>query len=199
MLPSFGRLELAIMSFIPMAISWIIILGLMAILGIEFNIVNIILSTFVFGIGDDFSIFIMDGLLNEYKTGKKMLSSHKTAIFFSAFTSIVGMGALIFAGHPALQSISMISLLGMVAVVLISYTVQPIIFRLFIASQVKRGGFPYTILGIARSLFAYIFFLFGCIFLQLQMMISWIIPVSKKRKKYWFHVSVSFATRTAVS
>ena len=110
LLLSYGRLELAIMSFIPMAISWIIILGLMAILGIEFNIVNIILSTFVFGIGDDFSIFIMDGLLNEYKTGKKMLSSHKTAIFFSAFTSIVGMGALIFAGHPALQSISIFSL-----------------------------------------------------------------------------------------
>ncbi|WP_320053235.1 MMPL family transporter [uncultured Acetobacteroides sp.] len=199
LLLSYGRLELAIMSFIPMAISWIIILGLMAILGIEFNIVNIILSTFVFGIGDDFSIFIMDGLLNEYKTGKKMLSSHKTAIFFSAFTTVVGMGALVFAGHPALQSISMISLLGMVAVVLISYTVQPIIFRIFITLQVKRGGLPYTILGIARSLFAYVFFLFGCLMLQLQMMISWIIPASTKRKKYWFHVSVSLATRAVVN
>lgn len=198
LLLSYGRIELAVMAFVPMAISWIIILGLMAILGIEFNIVNIILSTFVFGIGDDFSIFIMDGLLSEYKTGKKMLSSHKTAIFFSAFTTVVGMGALIFAGHPALQSISVISLLGMVAVLLISYTIQPIIFRFFITRQVKKGGLPFTVYGILRSLFAYVFFLFGCVVLQLQMLVSWIIPVSKKRKKYWFHVSVSIATRAVV-
>jgi Predicted exporters of the RND superfamily len=199
LLLSYGRIELAIMSFIPMAISWIIILGLMAILRIEFNIVNIILSTFVFGIGDDFSIFIMDGLLNEYKTGKRMLSSHKTAIFFSAFTTVVGMGALVFAGHPALQSISMISLLGMVAVVLISYTIQPVLFHIFISLQVKKGGLPFTSKGMLRTLFAYTFFLLGCLVLQLQMLLSSIIPASKKKKKYWFHVSVSVATRAMVN
>ena len=36
----------------------------MSLLNIKFNIVNIILATFIFGIGDDFSIFTMDGLLN---------------------------------------------------------------------------------------------------------------------------------------
>ncbi len=199
LLLSYGRIELAIMAFIPMAVSWIIILGLMAIFGIEFNIVNIILSTFIFGIGDDFSIFIMDGLLNEYKTGKKMLSSHKTAIFFSAFTTIVGMGALIFAGHPALKSLSMISLLGMVAVLLISYTVQPIIFRLLITSQVGRGGLPLTAMGILRSLFAYVIFLLGCLMLQVLMVVLWIVPFNKKQKKYWFHIAVSGATRMIVS
>lgn len=110
-----------------MLISWVIILGLMGILGIEFNIINIILSTFIFGIGDDFSIFIMDGLQNKYRTGQKVLNSHKTAIFFSAFTTVVGMGALVFAKHPALQSISLISILGMIAVVLVAYTIQPLI------------------------------------------------------------------------
>ena len=106
----------------------------MGILGIEFNIINIILSTFIFGIGDDFSIFIMDGLQNKYRTGQKVLNSHKTAIFFSAFTTVVGMGALVFAKHPALQSISTISILGMIAVVLVAYTIQPLIFRFFIAN-----------------------------------------------------------------
>lgn len=92
---SYGRIELTLMSFLPMLVSWVIILGLMGILGIEFNIINIILSTFIFGIGDDFSIFIMDGLQNKYRTGQKVLNSHKTAIFFSAFTTVVGMGALV--------------------------------------------------------------------------------------------------------
>ena len=84
-----------------MLVSWIIIVGLMGILGIDFNIINIILSTFIFGIGDDFSIFIMDGLQNKYRTGRQLLNSHKTAIFFSAFTTVLGMGTLVFARHPA--------------------------------------------------------------------------------------------------
>lgn len=79
---------------------------------------NIILSTFIFGLGDDFSIFIMDGLQQEYRTGRRVLASHKTAIFFSSFTAVVGLGALAFAEHPALQSISVISILGMISVVL---------------------------------------------------------------------------------
>ena len=52
LLISYGRIELTLISFLPMLISWTIILGLMGILGIEFNIINIILSTFIFGIGD---------------------------------------------------------------------------------------------------------------------------------------------------
>ena len=144
------------MSFLPMLISWVIILGLMGILGIEFNIINIILSTFIFGIGDDFSIFIMDGLQNKYRTGQKVLNSHKTAIFFSAFTTVVGMGALVFAKHPALQSISLISILGMIAVVLVAYTIQPLIFRFFIAGPASKGLPPYTLIGLIRTVLLFL-------------------------------------------
>ena len=55
---SFGNIELAIMSFLPMAVSWIWILGIMGLTGIQFNIVNIILATFIFGQGDDYTIFM---------------------------------------------------------------------------------------------------------------------------------------------
>ena len=140
-----------------------IILGLMGILGIEFNIINIILSTFIFGIGDDFSIFIMDGLQNKYRTGQKVLNSHKTAIFFSAFTTVVGMGALVFAKHPALQSISLISILGMIAVVLVAYTIQPLIFRFFIAGPASKGLPPYTLIGLIRTVLLFLLFFIGCI------------------------------------
>jgi predicted RND superfamily exporter protein len=54
----------------------------------------------------------MDGLLQEYKTGKKILSSYKTSIFLSAITTITGLGVLIFAKHPALKSIAFISIIG---------------------------------------------------------------------------------------
>ncbi|MCB9018140.1 MAG: MMPL family transporter [Prevotellaceae bacterium] len=155
LLISYGRLELALLSFTPMALSWFIILGLMAIFGIEFNIVNIIISTFIFGIGDDFSIFVSDGLLSEYRTGKKMFTAHKTAIFFSAFTTIVGMGALAFAKHPAMQSVSFTSIIGMFAVVLIAYTLQPLIFDLFVVRRVRRGLFPWSLFSMGVTVFVF--------------------------------------------
>ena len=183
LLISYGRIELTLMSFLPMLISWVIILGLMGILGIEFNIINIILSTFIFGIGDDFSIFIMDGLQNKYRTGQKVLNSHKTAIFFSAFTTVVGMGTLVFAKHPALQSISLISILGMVAVVLVAYTIQPIIYGVFISRPASKGLPPYTLLGILRTSSLFLLFLMGCLVLRLLIIVLYPIPIRKARKK----------------
>ncbi len=91
LLLTYGRIELALITFIPMAISWVWILGIMGLFGIPFNIVNIILSTFIFGLGDDYSIFTMDGLLQEYKNGSKHLPSYKSSIFFSAVTTILGL------------------------------------------------------------------------------------------------------------
>lgn len=185
LLISYGRIELTLMSFLPMLISWIIILGLMGIFGIEFNIINIILSTFIFGIGDDFSIFIMDGLQNKYRTGQKVLNSHKTAIFFSAFTTVAGVGTLAFARHPALQSISLISILGMVTVVVVSYTIQPVIFQFFIAKPAAKGLPPYTFMGLLRTIFLFCLFLIGCIFLRLLIACMYLVPIRKTRKKHF--------------
>ncbi|NDV60704.1 1-acyl-sn-glycerol-3-phosphate acyltransferase [Bacteroides sp. 519] len=195
LLLSYGRIELTLMSFLPMLISWIIIIGIMGILGIQFNIVNIILATFIFGIGDDFSIFIMDGLLSRYRTGQKVLNSHKTAIFFAAFTMIVGMGALVFAKHPALQSISIISILGMVAVVLVSFTIQPIIFHIFIARPASKGLPPYTLMGLLRSGLLYLLFLVGCLILLVFILLLQLIPVKKKIKKRIICYSIHYCCR----
>lgn len=195
LLLSYGRLELTILTFLPMAVSWVIILGMMSIFNIKFNIVNIILATFIFGIGDDFSIFIMDGLLQEYKNGTKVLGSHKTAIFFSAFTAIVGMGVLIFAQHPALKSIALISVLGLSVVVLVSYTIQPILFRWLVTSQTKNGGFPYSIGSILNTIYCFVYFLLGCIFLQLYMLLLMLLPIKRQAKKLAFHKMVYWFTR----
>lgn len=186
LLISYGRIELTLMTFTPMAVSWVIILGLMAITGTQFNIVNIILSTFIFGLGDDFSIFIMDGLQQEYRTGKKMLTSHKTAIFFSSFTAVIGLGALAFAKHPALQSISVISILGMISVVLVSYTILPILFRFFISGPASRGNFPYTFSGLMVTIWFFNTFVIGCSLMMGVASILILVPMKREKKKQFF-------------
>lgn len=180
---SYGRLELALLSFLPMAVGWLIITGIMGILGVQFNIVNIILSTFIFGMGDDFSIFILEGLLHKYKTGRELLNSHKTAIFFSSFTMIVGIGALIFAKHPALHSIALITILGMIAVVLISYVAEPLIFNAFVTRPTSQGRPPYTFGMIVRNLTFYVPTVLGCFIILVISLLLLCLPIRRRHKQ----------------
>lgn len=180
---SYGRLELALLSFLPMAVGWLIITGIMGILGVQFNIVNIILSTFIFGMGDDFSIFILEGLLHKYKTGRELLNSHKTAIFFSSFTMIVGIGALIFAKHPALHSIALITILGMIAVVLISYVAEPLIFNAFVTRPTSQRRPPYTFGMIVRNLAFYVPTVLGCFIILVLTLLLLCLPIRRRHKQ----------------
>ncbi len=139
LLISFKSLVLAILAFLPMAMSWVIVLGIMGAMGLQFNLINIVISTFIFGIGVDYSIFIMDGLISKYQSNKDVLIFHKTAIIFSAIVLITGVVSLMFATHPAIKSIGFSTLIGMSATVLLSYTLQPFLFGLLIKAKQKTG------------------------------------------------------------
>lgn len=130
LLVSFRNLWVSLIAFFPMFLSWYVMQGLMAIFGLEFNMINIVISTFVFGIGVDYSIFVMEGLLQEARTGEKdRLAWHKVAIFFSAMVLIIVVGALIFARHPAISSTGRITLIGMISTILMTYSFEPFVFR----------------------------------------------------------------------
>lgn len=192
---SYRRLELTLMTFAPMCIAFTVILGLMAVLGIDFNIVNIILSTFIFGIGDDFSIFIMDGLQREYGDGRPMLTNHKTAIFFSVLTTILGIGALSFADHPVLRSTSVISIIGMLAVILSAYTILPLLFRAFVTGPAARGGQPYTLSSLGRTAYCFLLFVGMCIAAQIVIGVLVLLPADGRRKRRWVRRAIHLGCR----
>jgi uncharacterized protein len=195
LLLTYGRIELALVSFIPMVIAFVWILGIMGIAGLQFNIVNIILSALIFGLGDDYSLFIMDGLLQEYKTGKKNLSSYKSSIVLSAVTTLAGLGVLIFAKHPALRSIALISITGILSVVLIAQVLIPFFFDFLIRNRIRKKLYPWTAAGLLKSIFSLSYFavgswmvtLFGFIILKLN-------PFSGARTRYLYHWVLSHYT-----
>ena len=130
LLISFRNIITALLSFLPMVLSWFMVQGYMALLNLEFNLINIIISTFIFGVGVDYSIFITEGLLSEARTGShNMLTWHKIAIFFSAAILVIVVGSLLFAVHPAIRSIGLITLIGMASTIMTSYVLQPFAFR----------------------------------------------------------------------
>ena len=142
LLVSFRSIPIALIAFLPMGLSWYVVQGIMGIFGVQFNLINIIIATFIFGIGVDYSIFVMTGLIAKAKgEDDNLLTYHKTAIFFSAFVLMVVTVALLFATHPAIHSIGISTLIGMSATILITYTLQPALFRYLMKFRFFAKGF----------------------------------------------------------
>src|SRR5690606_13862746 len=70
----FRSFALTLVTAVPIFITWFLTLGIMGLFHIEFNIFNIIISTFIFGLGIDYSIFMTKGLLKELRTGEKVMA-----------------------------------------------------------------------------------------------------------------------------
>jgi len=199
MLLSHGRIELAVINFLPMLISWLWILGIMSLTGIKFNVINVIISTFIFGLGDDYSIFIMDGLLTEYKFGKKNLNSYKTSILLSALTTVIGIGVMIFAKHPALQSIALITIVGMVCVVLVSFIIQPFVFNWMVLNRRYKKLQPYTFKYLSITVFGFVMFtIISFILTLIGVFIITIYPAGKKKRKLAFHYLIAYTFRVVL-
>lgn len=157
---SFGSIELAALSFLPMALSWLWILGIMSVCGIQFNIVNIILATFIFGQGDDYTIFMTEGCCYEYAYRKKMLASYKNSIILSALIMFVGIGTLIVAKHPALHSLAEVTIVGMFSVILMAYLFPPLIFNWLVKKKGVYRARPISILPLCNFYYAaFVFFI----------------------------------------
>lgn len=184
----YRQFTLVLITTLPIVLCWYFTSGLMGFLDLEFNIFNIIITTFIFGLGVDYSIFMTNGLRQQYTNGKSILPSYKASIILSVCTTLLGVGALIFAKHPALKSISSISILGILMAVLLSFVLQPILFRLFIGKRTRKGFAPFRIRVAIHSFLLSVFYALGGMVLSVLSLLLWpLIPISKKIKMRWLH------------
>ncbi len=194
---SFARLELSLVAFLPLAVGWLWILGCMYLCDIRFNIVNIILATFIFGQGDDYTIFITEGLMQEYAYGRKMLAQYRRSIVLSAIIMFLGIGILIVAKHPAMHSLAEVTLVGMATVVLMAILLPPLVFRwiTYRPDGVKRDV-PRTLLGCVCSCFTAFVFVIGIIFYTLWAIVYFALsPNSHEQKSRWLHHKMQLFAR----
>ena len=124
-----GNIKHTLLGFAPILLSWLIVLGVMNLFGVQFNLISIIISTFIFGIGVDYSIFVMNGLI------QGNLQYHKTAVLLSAIILIVTVSSMLLAQHPAIRSVGFSTLVGLLAAVILSYVLQPAVWRLLNGKQ----------------------------------------------------------------
>jgi len=184
---SFGSLELSLVSFLPLAVSWLWIQGIMGITGLSFNIVNIILATFIFGQGDDYSIFITEGLMYERATGKRILHSYKNAVMLSAIIMFVGIGALVVARHPAMRSLGLVTVIGMFTVVLMAYYLPPLVFRRLTTRKGEQRKVPVTLGQILRTVFISLVMVLAMLLLSLWAWLYFLTGKNSEKKHLRFH------------
>ena len=141
-----------LLGFAPILLSWLMVLGMMAIFDMHFNLINIIISTFIFGIGVDYSIFMMHGLIGvgagpvparnveagvrgdlqspmPARDAMRLLTAHKTAIFYSVVVLVVTVGSMLLAVHPAIRSVGFATIVGLLSAVTLCYVLQPAAYR----------------------------------------------------------------------
>ncbi len=196
---SFGRLELSILAFLPLTVGWAWILGIMHLSAIKFNIVNIILATFIFGQGDDYTIFITEGLLYEYAYGKKMLKNYRNSVILSGILMFIGIGTLIFAKHPAMKSLAEVAIIGMATVVFMACYLPPIIFGWLTKKKGQLREVPLTLKRMLyTALMLIVFFVAAFIIVTPLTLIYIVLWPPTKNKRYRYHQMIMFFMRAAL-
>ena len=183
---SFGRLEIALISFLPLTVGWIWILSIMNMLGIQFNIVSIILATFIFGQGDDYTIFITEGLMHEYAYGRRTLDDRRESVILSAVIMFIGIGTLIFAKHPAMRSLAEITMLGMFVVVVMAHFLPEWLFRWLTEKNGQPRKMPITLWRLVKSLYAFMVLLVAVIIVTPMAFVIFLGP-KREWKDRWIH------------
>lgn len=195
----FRSLELTLITNIPIFVGWLVTLGMMGLFGLNFNAFNIIITTLIFGLGVDYSIFVTRGLIEKYTYGEDEMPAFRSGILMSALATILCFGVLVFAKHPAIYSISWIPIIGLLVVVLMSFTIQPWLFNFFIQKPQNKGNTPRTIFNVIMTFgtFGY-FFVVGFLLNILAQIFLPIVPISKKKKFKFFHKTVHLYFKTLI-
>lgn len=160
----FRNFELTLLTMFPIVLTGIVTAGILYFLGLELNIFSTVVCTLVFGVGDDFSIFLTKAMQKEHTTGKNELPTYRTSIILAVFTTILSIGSLIFAKHPALHSLALVALIGMFSVIIITSTLYPFWFRFLIINRAKKGLSPITFGLFLQSVLSFLYYGFGGLF-----------------------------------
>ncbi|WP_223557663.1 MMPL family transporter [Chryseobacterium lathyri] len=157
----FRNFELTVLTMFPIVLTGIVTAGILYFLGLELNIFSTVVCTLVFGVGDDFSIFLTQAMQKEHTTGKNELPTYRTSIILAVFTTILSIGSLIFAKHPALHSLALVALIGMFSVIIITSTLYPFWFRSLITNRAKKGLSPITFRLFLRCIISFFYYGLG--------------------------------------
>lgn len=125
----FRTLSSVFLAFLPVILGSCWTLGLMGLLDIQFNPVNIMCLTLIIGIGVTSGIHILNRLAEETHPGILTGSTGK-AVLVSALTTMAGFGSLLIARHQGIASLGAVMLTGTALCMIVALVVLPAVLTL---------------------------------------------------------------------
>lgn len=184
----FRKAGLVFVATVPIVLTGVVTAGLMGVFGMGLNIFSTIVCTLVFGHGVDFSIFMTSALQKQFTDGRDEMKVYRTSIILAALTTVLGVGALVFARHPSLYSISSVSLIGVFAAILMSFVLYPVLFRWFVFYRPEKGKSPLRIRRTIHSLASFAYYGLGGFLISISgAVLMKIVPIQKEKKLRAFH------------
>ncbi len=126
-----GRVELVLITLLPMAAGLFWTLGTLGLLGQPIDMANFIFAIFVIGVGGDYSLFMVMAELEPLRGRTDRTAATGGAVTICAGTTLLGVGVLVLAQHPAMFSIGLSAWLGISLTLLATlFLVPPCMARL---------------------------------------------------------------------
>ncbi|MCP4638953.1 MAG: methyltransferase domain-containing protein, partial [bacterium] len=121
-----GSLELVLAAFMPLALSVVVALGLLGLFGVAINMVSSIFIIFVFGVGVDFSVFLLANARDMYMGRSESAEDTVGSVAMCALTTLCGFTGLALARHPGISSVGITGLIGIGSCLAMSLLTVPV-------------------------------------------------------------------------
>ncbi|TGL55359.1 transporter [Leptospira wolffii] len=119
----------AVLSLIPLLLGIVVTIGLMALIDLKLNFMNVLVFPVVIGYGIQNGIYIYYRFREDHDI-VKAIAMVGPAVIASTLTTLVGWSALLLADQRGLHSIGKVATIGIAACLLIALTLLPAILEL---------------------------------------------------------------------
>ena len=135
-----GRVKVMVVTVLPVFLSIVITAGILGLIQIPINLISMIFIVFVFGVGIDFSIFLVNSeQWSTEKSGEEFQAVTHGAILICAMTTIGGFISLCFADHQALHSIGVAGTIGMLTSLVTALVLVPGLAKKWLKGDKNHG------------------------------------------------------------
>jgi len=130
-LVSFGNIRATLIVLLPVVVGSMWTLGIMDLVGVSFNLANLVILPLIIGIGVVNGVHIVHRYREETDKSINILSrSTGQGVVLSSLTTMIGFGSLMVADHQGVYSLGLVLTLGVGCCLMASITVLPSILRL---------------------------------------------------------------------
>ncbi len=169
----FHRFELALLSFMPLVISWALMQWGVSLHSIHSPVVDVVLAVFVFGQGGAQSYILTSAMVGNYATGHNVSSDYVSNVTLTVFMILSSVAVFLLADDPALSTLARLSAVAMFVVILLTLCLIPPLFRWLTRRCDGRVRLvPHTLKRFSYSLFAITFFVLSMFLFMLPF--TWI-------------------------